>query len=320
MIKIDDIISINGDQVNLKPNNRGFLPYVSSFKKPPQWPYTLAANTTIPPPLTIQGPSNNPDYGANQMEYMVFADATDGASAAWTLQLKDFCGRELMNRPIHIRAIAGTAQQPALIYEPLFVKSRETIYVQLQKLTGGTASIFFYMPGLLYDPQSAIPNQKEIEDYVKKRTEFRKYVYPYWQTTETDVVLTSNSTNNEFDIMMGENFEAFNITAVSTGNFAFKLTDVRSGQELMNGKVTQTNGMGNAQNPFKFNASYLILAGTRLRYSFDDLSGSTNTIYIAMQGRRINAPVADFKEVTQRPMWMQNNIRNGIMPEIVGNQ
>lgn len=317
MIKIDDIIDIKGANVSLKPNNRGFLPYWSSFSRQ-RLPYVLPAVGTIPAPLTIQGPRNNPDFGANQMEYMVFADATDGALAAWTLQLKDFCGRELMNRPIHIRAIAGSAQQPALIYEPLFVKSRETIYVQLNKLTAGTSNIFFYMPGMLYDPQSAIPNQKEIEDYVKKRTEFRKYVYTYWQTTEQDVTLTGNSVQNEYDIMMGENFEAFNMTAISTGAFAFKLTDVRSGQELMNGKVTNVNGVGNAQNPFKFNTSYLILKGTRLRFTFDDLSGSTNTIYIAMQGRRINAPVADFKEVTERPMWMQNNIQYGIKPEIVG--
>jgi len=320
LIKINDLLSIDGNKVAVRQNTRGFKPYWTSFDdKSTRLPYTLAASTTIPSPLTVQGPRNNPDYAANQCEYMVYADATDGNSSAFTIQLKDFCGRELMNRPCHIRTVAGSAQQPALIYEPLFIKSRETMWVQFQKLTAGTASIFWYMPGILYTPQNAIPNQREIEDYVRKRTEYRKYVYTYWQTTEQNVVLSSNAVRQQFDIMLGENFEAFNITSVSTGDFAFRLTDVRSGQELMNGAINNLNGIGTAQNPMIFDEPYLMLKGSRLRFSFDDLSGAENTIYITMQGRRINADVKnDFKDMYEKPTYLLNNIRRTVRPQIVG--
>lgn len=320
MIKINDLLSIDGKNVSVRQNTRGLKPYWTSFSdKSTRLPYTLAANTTIPSPLTVQGPRNNPDYAANQCEYMVYADATDGDNSAFTIQLKDFCGRELMNRPCHIRTVAGSAQQPALLYEPLFIKARETMWVQLQKLTAGEASIFWYLPGVLYTPQNAIPNQKEIEEYVQKRTEYRKYVYTYWQTTEQDVVLSANAVRQQFDIMMGETFEAFNITSVSTGAFNFRLTDVRSGQELMNGAINNLNGIGNAQNPMIFDEPYLIMQGSRLRFSFDNLTADNNTIYITMQGRRINAKISnDFKDLYEKPMYLLNNVRDTVRPQIVG--
>ena len=142
------------------------------------------------------------------------------------------------------------------------------------------------------------PRNRQQLQFIQKRiaalTERRKYVYPFYYTTESTVSLTANQNNVNFDVKIGEHFEAFTIASVSTGNYAMEITEVRSGKTIGNGRFTNTNALGDSTLPTVFPVPYLIPAGSRLRFTFQNLTGSTNAIYITLGGRRIIAPLKDF--------------------------
>jgi hypothetical protein len=111
------------------------------------------------------------------------------------------------------------------------------------------------------------------------------------------VALGANATG-DFQAKIGDDghFEAFGINAVSTGNFSLEILEIKTKQTLMNGAITQTNGIGNARFPGLFFKPYLIPAMYRLNFRVTDLSGAPNTIWLTMFGRKI---FAEFKQLKQ---------------------
>lgn len=236
---------------------------------------------------------------------LVFEDSTDGtASANFTVELKEIGQlRDFQNRPIHVRAMFGTAQLPAMLREPIFIPSQHQIQMKASKISGGATTMRMFLVGPQYYPWApqflAEPEAKaNLLDVLRKWKQRLQYVYPYWQTTDTDVLVLGNATTTNF-MKIGDDghFEAFTLVAISTGNFALEISEVKSGQTLMNGMITQTNGIGNAQLPTILVMPYLVPAGTILRCTITDLSGIPNQIFLTLVGRKICAPFKDVQDV-----------------------
>jgi hypothetical protein len=65
----------------------------------------------------------------------------------------------------------------------------------------------------------------------------------------------------------------------------------------MNGALLSTSFVGNALLPTLFPVPYLIPAGSKLQINLLDTSGSTNTVWLTIQGRKIWAPLKHVDQV-----------------------
>lgn len=272
--------------------------------------YTLPAAGTTPPLACFKQPyysMGGADGGVGtpfEARTLLFEDSTQGTASADYKASFNMLGdtRLMMNRPIHIRNLFGTAQLPALLREPLFIPSQAELQIAFSG-QAAASTLRPYLGGVQYytwAPQfRQYPQERErMLTTVKKWLERRKYVWPYWLTTSEDVVLSANAVA-DFDTLIGDegHFEVFTMCAVSTGEFAIQITEVQSGQTIMNGRVTQTAGIGTAQYPTIFPTPYMLPAGLRVRFTIENLTGAPNTVALALAGRKIYAPFKDIDDV-----------------------
>lgn len=292
---------------NLLPYQLGFVETDVAFNQP----FTIAAAGTPTRPVHFKQPYSSVEGLDSNLgnplaiQSIVFADSTDGtANADFTVMLKEIGeSREFMNREVHIRTIAGTAQQVGLLREPYFFPSQHTIQAQFRKIAGGAVNMRMYFNGAQYypwDPNFMLkPKDKgEIMSRIEAWMHRRRYISPYWLTTDVPVALGANATG-DFQAKVGDDghFEVFGLTAVATGNFDLEVSEVKTKQTLMNGAITQTNGIGNARFPTIFFKSYLVPAGYRLNCRITDLSGAPNAIWLTMFGRKVYVPFKRLEEV-----------------------
>ncbi len=221
-----------------------------------------------------------------------------------------------MNQPIHIRCFAGTAQLSAGLSEPLFLPTRHTLQATFNKLTGGAVDMrMFFLGQIHYTWATALmhyPLDKAIMmARVNKFLERRKYVYPFWLTSETPVVCAANQTV-EVDALIGDDghFEATHIVKVATSEqFEFEMFNPLTKQTYMNGSIEANGAIGDAKNPQELPAPILVPAGQRLRFRFKDLSGSQNTIALVLRGRKLRSKMTEWDQI-------KNDLE--IKPQMVG--
>ncbi len=227
-------------------------------------PYSLPASTAQGTPFIFRQPNYETRFNTPIVaNYILFADSTDIAPN-WTVYLRDrSTGRDLCNAPQHILNV------------------------------GGTVNVWPYIHGTEFFPT---PMNSARAKMLEER---RKVCSPFFYTLTTPPVLasgtaTTEGTSQSFNINIGEgHFECMAITAVATGDFTMDLTEVRTRRTLMNGRISQSNGMGTAAYPFIFSRPYFIPQAEQLRINMSDLSGTTNTVYLCLHGRRWFAPIAD---------------------------
>lgn len=217
--------------------------------------------------------------------------------------------RQYMNYPIHVTTFAGSGQLAARLTEPLFMPTRHQLSVTFQRLSGGSNTAQLYFMGKLYDTWSSNlqghqEDRARMVALVNKFLERRKYVTPYWMTTEGGAVTVPANQTVEIDSLVGDegHFECSHILRNFTnGNatsspFSLELINPQTKQTLMNGKI-HSYMIGNAFNPQPFPAPFLVPAGQIIRFRITDLSGSTNTVYLTLRGEKIRAPFKSRMEV-----------------------
>lgn len=277
-------------------------------------PLVIAATGTRTKPVHFAQPYSSSEGLDRQLgapfigKYFVYCDSTAGTgSASYTILLRDpGMGRDFMNRPIHIRNIAGTAQLPLRLREPLYFPSRHNVLAEFAKLTGGAVYTRFYMHGptvCAYDPilEKYPEDGNRLRTFIKRWNERLRYIQPIWLTTDiSDVTMTSGQTVT-YEIKIGDDacVEIFGMTAVATGNFSLEISEVETKTTIANTAITQTNGVGTGQLPFIFPTPYLIRHGARLRLRFTDLSAGSNTVYMCLYGRKIYAPFKDARDAVR---------------------
>ena len=243
-------------------------------------------------PLQINEIVATSSNGINTSNFMVFV--TDPGDQ-----------RQYMNYPIHVRTFAGSGQLAARLTEDLFLPTRHQLNVTFQNISAGeTAQL--YLMGKMYDTfssnlQSHPTDHQAMIALVNKHLERRKYVTPYWLTPPPSqgafgVTVPANQTV-EVEALVGDegHFECTHILRAFTGGnqatspFELELINPQTRQAIMNGRI-HSMFIGDAFNPQPFPAPFIIPAGQLLRFKITDLSGSTNTVYLALRGMKIRAP------------------------------
>lgn len=244
-----------------------------------------------------------------EVRSLVYQDSTDGTlNANFTIFLREVGeARNFMNNPVHIKTIAGTGQLPAILREPYMFLSQHNVSVQLNKISGLATTARVYLCGAQYYPWSPEflrfrAEKASLVQTLHKWMERRKYVTPFWATTDiTPVVLGAGGTVDAF-IKIGDDshLEVFGHSAVSTGNFSVNISETKTKQTLMNGNITQINGVApSVRFPTMYPVPYLIPAGYRMKLSFTDLSAAPNTIFFTFFCRRIYAPFSQVKQIRE---------------------
>lgn len=240
---------------------------------------------------------------------LVFEDFNAGVSTTATSDVlvkmrESGEGRDFMENFVHIRTLAGTAQLPFMLREPLIIPSLHNIHINLKKLSAGDAKIRMYSVGSQYYPWSPALMNKASEGEVlrvdiKKLLTRRRYVIPIWLTVkEGEYTLSASATDTQF-IKIGDDgpVQIFGWSAVSTGAFSLEIRDAQKNQTLMNGQINSTNGIGNNLYPTTLATPFLVPGGMRLRLTFRNDTAAPNTVYFTMFGRKIYAPFKDVKDV-----------------------
>lgn len=235
---------------------------------------------------------------------------TTAQTANHTISIADMGDqRQYMNYPVHAGTIASQGQLAARLTEDLFLPTRHQLMVTFQLISGGPTTEQLYFLGKYFDTWSSnlqtYPNDhKAMIDMVNRALERRKYVTPYWLTTENGVVTVPANQTVQVDTLIGDegHFEATHILRHFTNGdstaspFEVEFVNPQTRQTLMNGRI-HSYMIGNAANPQPFPAPFIIPAGQILRFTIKDLSGSTNNIYLTLRGMRIRAPFKSRQEV-----------------------
>lgn len=311
---IDNFIRKNAQTGELEPQwwKRAIFPYKLTFD--PQYvatlPLTVPATGQVTAVLKEQHSSLGLDNEIGTpllINFPTFEDSTDGtANAAFTIMMKDIGdGTQFMNQPIHILNFSGTAQQTSEFSEPLFLPTRHALQTQFAKVSGGATTMRLFLNGKLFipwDPQLLLfPQDREmLVTLIRKLLVRRMYIYPFWFTTDQSVVIPANGTF-EVDTDIGDDghFEITHLIGTSTGAYTINILNPETKQSFTNGQVDSRTAVGTGQNPADFAVPWLIPAGKRLRFQYTDLSGSSNTVFTCLRGRRIRAQLKDVKDIQQ---------------------
>lgn len=271
---------------------------------------TINASPNDTPPVVYKLPhaSLEMDRGLGnplRITDFVFEDSTDlTATAAWTVFLKDM-GDQLnyMNAPIHVRTFAGTSQLPGHCFEPLLLPSRHALMMTPDKLAGAAATVRLYMVGELYCSWSPnlerYPIDRQImEAVINKHLERRKYIQPFWLTTDDGGVLLPASQTVEVDATIGDDghFEGSHIMGISTDDYEVTIFNPLTRQTIVNGAI-HSDMIGDARNPQPFPATFVVPAGETIRFRIKNLTADLNKVYLTVRGRKIRAPLRDIEQV-----------------------
>lgn len=217
--------------------------------------------------------------------------------------------RQYMNYPIHAGILAGSGQLAARLTEDLFLPTRHQLMVTFTLISGSPVTAQIYFIGKYFDTwssnlQTYPGDHKAMIAMVNRLLERRKYVTPYWLTTENGVVTVPANQTIEVDTLVGDegHFEASHILRHFTNGdataspFELELINPQTRQSLMNGRI-HSYMIGNGRNPQPFPAPFIIPAGQILRFRITDLSGSANSVYLGLRGMKIRAPFKSRMEV-----------------------
>lgn len=263
-----------------------------------------------------------PDFSSNQgldrsfgtpflWQGTVFeAGAATGTTTFINRLSEEGASRRLMDQFHHIRNIAGVAQTPAVLREPMIIDSHESIVSELINSVAATVNTRIFLVGSLFCPWSNRlafdqGGKQELLDLIGKFRVRKRYVTPFWVSPDdqenNSITLAASGTNLDFFHYHGDDsvLELFGMTSVSTGAYALEVSLPEKRQVISNGKVTNTNAVGSANFPLVFPTSLIIHPGYRLRFRFDNLTGAPNTVFLTLFGRKIYAPPSKVQQVLE---------------------
>ena len=198
--------------------------------------------------------------------------------------------KRLMNAPVHVDLLCGTARAPLYFPVSLFLEARNNIQIRLTNLAANlTNQVRFIAHGRRFlDYENAI-NRKELMRQFSGRNE-----HVFWLTLDdTSAALTADQTGQRFlmSVPGDADFEAEYLLARSTGPFRVTIREGSGNSRpiVSGGAVTGVPGShvcGTALNPYKFTGdSAYFKRQTKVEVVLDDLSGAANTVEICFVGR-----------------------------------
>jgi hypothetical protein len=307
MIDMEKFLRSDGKVNRPMDGVRNIMPYqLAPDQFDGNMPFTVPAAGAGPLLVKYSGINNFQTVWGTPFELcrMIFATPLGTSPVAdMSVMFKMMAGRDYMNAPVHIRTLMGLTNAvghlPSIIQEPIFLFTSEYIMAEFRKLSGGAQQIYPYMLGVQYYPitgPNATSGDKLMVEKIKRWKERSRSTYPFWLTTPAPIVMAANQTV-QTDVKIADvPFQALRLAVVSTNvDFELDIKEVVTGQTLMNGRITPTNGLGDSALPTVLPFSYMLPRGAILRITTTQLTPFGNTVYLTFQGRKINAPVENFK-------------------------
>lgn len=271
---------------------------------------TIPANTAAPNTVSYKLPHASISMDAALGNPLLINMVTCGqghATPEFTVQLFDMGDQtQFMNAPIHIRTFAGNGQLAARLTEPLFLPTRHNLLATFSATPlGGADTARMFLGGQLYctwatDLQKYPSDWIEMQKHVNYWLERRKFIFPFWLTTDAGgFVIPLSGQTVDFNMSVGSDghFESSHILASldntddSLRDFTVQFFNPQTRQAIMNGSVHGTM-LGSALYPQAFPAKMLVPAGQYITVRVTAGANSAGkTIYLTLRGRKLRAPI-----------------------------
>lgn len=209
--------------------------------------------------------------------------------------------KQFSNRFIPLIATAGDAGRPYVLPETIFIPAVQSLNVTFRNLdTVNERRVELVFGGIKFYPNSAPDKlRSELWGYIERR----ERTYCYWQTSDSDVILTALEENLSrfFTVPDDTDLEIFKLTAEATGRFGSRLIDGQNDRAVftfnMDASLTWGGhiptplggGIGGSGGvfPYRWSTSYLVRRSTKLEIQFTDRSNAPNTVKPVLGGRKV---------------------------------
>lgn len=271
--------------VNLKRLNE--IPY-HLLTNVPDNNIAIPADSSSPPTIMSisgEGPAQIHSFAANRdAECLVLIQIQDGQNV-----------RALMNRAIHVDTIFGNFNNNSRAYplpEALYIDETRGIIITATDISHADNH---FRPDFLTDrflTRMADPNLEKI----RARMDQRQYLSmpSFYALDNGSSSLLAGGTNQEtITIGQDSHFELFQITAKSDGVFDLNITNIDTGENLIDGPlgasfpISSNLLTGNAAFPFRFHEPRFFNLRSKLLVTLTDRSGAPNKVWLTLSGRNL---------------------------------
>lgn len=284
--QIDPLAKTEQGQVVLNPEMKGITHYFQSVN----------ANNAGLPIISVASNSNNRGVLTNNRDgHIELVKLTYTSTGDFLILFKDEgAGRQLQNRPVHIRTIGGTGQMPGILPSNIVLDPSRSLYVEVTDISGAPNTIWMHLSGPKYYYMGALTNKR----IVMQESTYRKKTNCYFYTTNQDIVVaTGASVFGKVNISEEHDFLWLKLTAYAKDangdpvNFIFKMTEESSGRALSNSWMHSANCTGIGTMPYILPQKMLLPRSSSFLIEFQAIEGvDPTTIYFTMQGKVLNYP------------------------------
>lgn len=188
--------------------------------------------------------------------------------------------RELMNRPVPVQHVFGTAQKPFFLAEPLLLERNQVLLFSFYNYsTLGYGS--FAPNGEVRKFQMEAMRKPAVKEELDKLYVRKIWYYPYWLTMDEDLSISPGSYVVRYFSNLGDtalylrNVYGYAVTAGAAGDLQEKVTvelfDTRTGRAYQSAPVTLNNLCGNAQTPFELPSPLIVQPEGQIKAVFRSL-------------------------------------------------
>lgn len=242
---------------------------------------SLAANRTSIQPATVSNEGS--------IEVTRLAAQYTGA-ARITISVPD--GKQLaqlMNAPIHIQTIFGSAAQPYILPEALYLHDRNGFSISYSDISGSANVIRLNFISAQYTKQLYDTRIERIQGRMRLR---ERETYPYWYTFNNSfATLAGNGSATEsIRINNTGHFLLTHISGLSTGAYSLDILDATKGASILDDsgfssyQVPNELFVANGNFPYRFEQGLFFEAGSKITIPMTDLSGSENQVNLTLGG------------------------------------
>lgn len=202
--------------------------------------------------------------------------------------------RRLQNQPVVSSTIVGIGARPFRLPEPYFLnvgESSREVVCKIRNLTAANNEVRLTIYGRRFYHREAPPDiaLDIAKKFVHVWRTFSYFLVAKETASDGSITPVGAGLSETFTFQSDSNADTdiMKLMVSSTGTFNFTLRERATNRLLMNDVITSTSGFGNAEFPFLLADTYLLERQKELLLEVTDTSGSPNTIFVTMAGRRL---------------------------------
>ena len=207
--------------------------------------------------------------------------------------------QKLMDVPIHVDLICGNAENEFYLPCSIFLEANTVLNVRITNISANiTNKVRFKAHGRRFLKYAAFMNQRALAEQF-----YGRGTYPYFAgLNDTSITLTASQTNvsGVITIPAFSDLEAEYLVGKTQGLVRLRIQESKSGSPIMIGGgrgtsleagVQSSHVLGTARKPYRFTPDPAFLPrGNRVETIWDDISGASNTVEMALVGRMLPFP------------------------------